>query len=116
MLIPTGVRVLARALKPVADEVGNHPVIVDEVGVEVQAIRAIVAVLTLMISGTNARAELLVGNDRAVRDYLGIHRQHRPRDGCVEGLARAVTQKHIPRIGAVSHGVFEHSRVGKISR
>ena len=43
------------------------------------AIRAIVAVLTLMI----------------------------------EGLIRAVTQTCIPRIGAVSHGVFEDSRVGK---
>ena len=71
MLIPATLRVLARGLKPlVADEVGDHPVIVDEVGVKVRAVRAVIAILPLMISGTDCRPEILV--DLAVRDFLRI--------------------------------------------
>ena len=71
MLIPATLRVLARGLKPlVADEVGDYPVIVDEVGVKVRAVRAVIAILPLMISGTDCRPEILV--DLAVRDFLRI--------------------------------------------
>ena len=66
----------ARALEPlVADEVWDHPVIVDKVGVEMRAVRAIVTVLALMISRTDGRAKVLVGDDRNIRDYLAIHRR-----------------------------------------
>ena len=42
-----------------ADEVGDHPMIVDKVGVEVRAIGAVIAVLALVISGTDRRPEFL---------------------------------------------------------
>ena len=59
-MIPAAIRVLARALEPlVADEVGDHPMIVDKVGVEVRAIGAVIAVLALVISGTDRRPEFL---------------------------------------------------------
>ena len=88
VLIPARIWILANALKPlVTDEVGDHPVIVDKVGVKVRAVRAVVAILSLMISGTNCRPDILVRNDLAVRDILA--------------LERAVTQKGIPRVGAV---------------
>ena len=111
MLIPAAIRVLARALEPlVADEVGDHPMIVDKVGVEVRAIRVVIAVLALVISGTDHRPEFFTRNDLVIRDFLGVHRQYRPRDDSVEGFEGAVTQESIPRIGTVCHGVFEESR------
>ena len=110
MLIPAAIRVLARALEPlVADEVGDHPMIVDKVGVEVRAIRAVIAVLALMISVTDRQPEFSIGNDLVIHDFLGVHRQHRPRDDSVEGFERTVTQESIPRIVTVCHGVFEES-------
>ena len=115
MLIPAAIRVLARALEPlVADEVGDHPMIVDKVGVEVRAIRVVIAVLALVISGTDHRPEFFTRNDLVIRDFLGVHRQYRPRDDSVEGFEGAVTQESIPRIGTVCHGVFEESRRRKI--
>ena len=110
MLIPAAIRVLARALEPlVADEVWDHPMIVDKIGMEVWAIRAVFAVLALMISGTDRRPEFSIGNDLVIHDFL-VHRQHRPRDDSVEGFDRTTTQESIPRIGTVCHGVFEESR------
>ena len=114
MLISAAIRVLARALEPlVADEVWDHPMIVDKIGMEVWAIRAVFAVLALMISGTDRRPEFSIGNDLVIHDFL-VHRQHRPRDDSVEGFDRTTTQESIPRIGTVCHGVFEESRRRKI--
>ena len=84
--------------------------IVDKIGMEVKAVRAVIAVLALMISGTDRRPEVFIGNDLVIRDFLGVHRQHRPRDDSVEGFEGVVTQESIPRIGTVCHGVFEESR------
>ena len=63
MLIATAVPVLARALEPL---------MTDEV--QVQAIRAIVAILPLLISRTNGRAKLAAGDDRSIRDLFGERR------------------------------------------
>ena len=63
-----------------------------------------------MISGTDRRPEFSKGNDLVIHDFLGVHRQHRPRDDSVEGFERTTTQESIPRIGTVCHGVFEESR------
>ena len=52
-------------------KVRNHPVLVDEVGVKVRAIRAIIAVFALLIPRTNGRGEVAIGYDRVIRIFLG---------------------------------------------
>ena len=72
MLIPTTAPSIAASLESlVADNIRNHPVLVDEVGVKVRAIRAIIAVFALLIPRTNGRGEVAIGYDRVIRIFLG---------------------------------------------
>ena len=76
MLVPTTVPSIAASLEPlVANDVRDHPMLVEEIGVQVRAI-ARIAVLGLEESGTDRSFDSSEWHDRLGQNLVGVDLEH----------------------------------------